>query len=93
MEHAACRPATGQGQGPSAPPLWLALLGRLVGDLGSFLQSCLEIRSNLYILSPKEATKRMVLILTASLMMIVVLTCIDSALMYLYLLNTKKFSI
>lgn len=86
-----CRPGGPQGAA-GAPPAWLLTLRKLAGQLKRFLESCFQIRSNLYILSPKEATKRMVLILAASLLMIVVLTSIDSALMYLYLLNSKKFS-
>lgn len=64
---------------------WLAL------KAVRFVRSCFDIKHELFVLSPKEALKRMVLILATSLLMIVLLTSIDSMLMYVYLLQSRRF--
>lgn len=72
-------------------PTWLpsGLLVHLAALL-SFLQSCWELLPGFVSPSFPEALRRLVLVLGASVASIIVVCTIDSAWLYLYLLNARK---
>ncbi|KAG2498584.1 hypothetical protein HYH03_003335 [Edaphochlamys debaryana] len=71
----------------SGTALWVASLLR---KAASFVVSCRDVLPQFTVLSPGQAVRRMVLILAASLLMVVVLTTIDSALLYTYICSARR---
>ena len=58
--------------------------------LVAFVQSCWALVPQFSVLSPQQALRRMVLILAAAVGMIVLLTSIDSALLYVYVRTARR---
>lgn len=70
------------------PPPLLLHLQSLLG----FLHACWELLPQFISPGFREALRRLVLVLGASLLMIVVVSTIDSAWLYLYLLNARQIA-
>ncbi|KAF5838302.1 hypothetical protein DUNSADRAFT_3098 [Dunaliella salina] len=75
---------------PPSEPDWTA--PQLLRALGAFLLSCLHLLPKLSIPSLPDALKRLGLILVASMLMIVVLTSIDSTCLWLYVTNARRLA-
>ncbi|GLI70436.1 hypothetical protein VaNZ11_015346, partial [Volvox africanus] len=60
----------------------IAVVGKLLQAFVTFVVSCRDILPHFTVLSPQQALQRMILILAASLLMVVLLTTIDSGLLY-----------
>ncbi|GIL81452.1 hypothetical protein Vretimale_982 [Volvox reticuliferus] len=76
---------------------WGASLGTIAAVAGNlfrafvrFVVSCRDILPHFTVLSPQQALQRMILILAASLLMVVLLTTIDSGLLYVYVLAARR---
>ena len=65
-------------------------LGRQVVAAAAFVASCGSVLPQFSVLTPRQALQRMVLILAASLLMVVLLTSIDSTLLYMYVSHARK---
>lgn len=64
-----------------------------VRSLLGFLRACWELRPEFVSPSLPEALRRLVLVLGASLVMIVVVSTIDSGWLYMYLVNARKVAV
>jgi hypothetical protein len=81
--HVSCR----LSQLPTWLPSWLLVhLAALI----SFLQSCWELLPGFVSPSFPEALRRLVLVLGASVASIILVCTIDSAWLYLYLINARR---
>ncbi|GIL41959.1 hypothetical protein Vafri_30 [Volvox africanus] len=69
-----------------------AVVGKLFQAFMTFVVSCRDILPHFTVLSPQQALQRMILILAASLLMVVLLTTIDSGLLYVYVLAARRGS-
>jgi hypothetical protein len=68
------------------PPQLRTHLQSLIG----FLRACWELLPEFVSPSLTEATRRLCLVLGASLVMVVLVSTIDSGWLYLYLLNARR---
>eukprot|EP00200_Dunaliella_tertiolecta_P014562 CAMPEP_0202396146 /NCGR_PEP_ID=MMETSP1127-20130417/94349_1 /ASSEMBLY_ACC=CAM_ASM_000462 /TAXON_ID=3047 /ORGANISM="Dunaliella tertiolecta, Strain CCMP1320" /LENGTH=93 /DNA_ID=CAMNT_0048998901 /DNA_START=231 /DNA_END=512 /DNA_ORIENTATION=+ len=75
---------------PPSEPEWSA--PQLLRAMGAFLHSCLSLLPKLSAPSFPDAMKRLGLVLVASMLMIVVLTSIDSTCLWMYVTNARRLA-